>query len=458
MQFLRANWWKLTLLGGAVAVASWGGWGYADQRRPTLIALNTNTGKLAWVYPLADDFGYSKGPIAGNGKVVLDGCIKTADKNCGAYQIQTFDARSGKLLWRDRPTGEYEPYEIASNQSAVIQNDRLYHQLENQLRSIDLATGTQQWQIPRRWFSRNGIWFGMGLVARSDKLAMLELGNRQRSLQILDPKTGKLQQQATITIPKLESTRHIIATNDRTLFLETSGLVSADTPNTFYDRGTSAVTAYNSKTLQPRFRTDIKSSGIFQMEPIGNILLLGNYNDYDPKTEGAALMAIDANTGKTIWQKTRSQIDCHSWSGNEYQVDADTVYFDCNRDGEYNLEDRSRIVALSTQTGAVRWQTQLSADSSIRHLPAAMTARQYLTFRRVTKAKADRTQVVALDRQTGKLLWAFPLFDDEGKYRGFRAIVAAEDDRFFALNLLPRWQVWLLQMDLSWYINQPIAN
>ncbi len=459
MQFLRANWWKLALSGGAVAVAGWFGWGYADQRRPTLIALNPTTGKLAWVYQLANDFGYSKGPIAGNGKVVLDACIKTADENCGVYQIETFDARSGKLLWSDRPKGNDNPYRIASNQATAIHNDRLFLQLENQLRSIDLATGAQQWTHPRQWFYGQSVWYGMGLVAGPNKLARLnDYSGRSYVLQTLDLKTGKLQQQATITIPKLASTRHIIATNDRTLFLESSGLVLGDSPNTFYDRGTSTVAAYDSKTLQPRFRTDIKGGGIFQMEAIENVLLLGNYDHIDVKTKRlleGSLLAMDASTGKTIWQKTPSQLNCYRKGTDKFQVDTETVYLNCIRAGK---ED-SRIVALSTQTGAIRWQTQLSADRSMSYLPAAMAARQYLTFRNVRRLDVYQTQVVALDRQTGRLLWAVPLFDDEAKYvNAFRAIVATEGDRFFTLDLLPRWQLWLLQMNLNWYAKQQIAN
>jgi outer membrane protein assembly factor BamB len=475
MQLLKAHFWKLTLLSGAVAVAGWLGWGYANQRRPTLIALDTTTGKLQWVYPLAADFGYSKGAIAGNGKVVLDACIKTADNYCGAYQIQTFDNRSGKLLWSDRPSGNYLPYNIASNQAAVIQNDRLYLQLENELQMLDLTTGVQQWRIPRRWFFRPSVWYGMGLVAEPNKLAMLKIDNDKRSLQTLDPKTGKLQQQATVTLPKYESTHHIIATNDRTLFLETAGLVPTDTPNSFYDRGTSTVAAYDSKTLQPRFRTDIKSGGIFQMEAIPqsggfaneNILLIGNYDRYDVQTKKiseGSLVAMDANTGQVLWQKTPSQFNCSRKSSNKYRVDASTIYLDCSRyPNSLGGEEDSQVVAISTQTGAAKWQTQLSTDRlrsrSMSDLPTAMTDRQYLTFRKVTKAKARQTQAVALDRHTGKLLWAFPQFDDEARYvNTFRSIVAAEGDRFFTLDRLPRWQLWLLQMNLNWYLNQPIAQ
>jgi hypothetical protein len=88
-----------------------------------------------------------------------------------------------------------------------------------------------------------------------------------------------------------------------------------------------------------------------------------------------------------------------------------------------------------------------------------MADRQYLTFRRVKKANVWQTQAVALDRQTGKLLWTFPLFDDEAQYvNTFRSIVAAESDRFFTLDLLPRWQLWLLQINPNWYLKQSIAN
>jgi outer membrane protein assembly factor BamB len=468
MHFLKAHFWKLTLLGGAVAVASWLGWGYANQGRKTLVAIDTTTGKLQWVYPLADDFGYSKGPIAGSGKVVLDGCLRTADKNCGAYQIQTFDAQSGRLLWSNRPSGKYDPYQIASNQATVIQNDRLYLQLEHELQTLDPATGVQRWQTSRRWFFGRSVWYGMGIAERPNKLAILNPFSSKASLQTLDPKTGKLQQGWAIKISKLETTKNIIAANDRTLFLETAGLVPGHTPDSFYDSGTSTVTAYDSKTLQPRFRTDIKSDGIFQMDAIPqsggfaneNTLLLGTYGTYDVKTQksgGNGWLAMDADTGRVFWQKKDSQLNCQL-QRSDYQVDIDTVYLPCRRYDDMDEVTDARIVALSIQTGAVKWQTQLSTRGYHRELPATVTDRQYLSFRRV-KANAWQTQAVAIDRQTGKLLWAFPLFDDEAVYvNTFRSIVAAQGDRFFTLDRLPRWQLWLLQINPNWYLKQSIAN
>jgi outer membrane protein assembly factor BamB len=452
MWFVKARFWKLTLLGGAVAVASWLGWSYADRQQPTLVAVNTTTGKLQWVYPLSDDFGYSKGPIAGNGKVVLDGCLKTTDDNCGAYQIQAFDAQSGKLLWHNRPSGSFDPYKIASNQAAIVQTDRLYLQLERELQSIDLATGAQQWQIPRQWFYRNGgSWYGMGAIDRPDKLAILKIDRRTRLLQTLDPKTGKLRQQATITIPNLATTLDKIAANDRSLFLETSGLVPANTPGSFHHSGTSTVTAYDSQTLQPRFRTDIKGN-IFAMKAIDKILLINNYAHNDVKTKKTVegnLVGMNADTGQVLWQKKPSQLNCDPFK--HEPVDIDTVYLNCRRSDNFLSTvgaGDNRIVALSIQTGAVKWQTQLSSGSSD-DLPATVGNRQYLAIRRVSQANTQPLQTVALDRQTGKLLWAFPLFDRTGTVDTFRSIVAAEGDRFFTLDRIPRWQLWLLQVNPS---------
>ncbi|WP_373540875.1 PQQ-binding-like beta-propeller repeat protein [Chamaesiphon sp.] len=459
MHFLKAHCWKLTLLGGAVAVASWLGWGYANQGRKTLVALDTTTGKLQWVYPLADDFGYSKGPIAGNGKVVLDGCVKTAEDNCGAYQIQTFDAQSGQLLWSRSTSRDRSPYNIASNQATLIQTNRLYVQLENDLHALDLKTGVQLWQTPRRWFSAPGVWYGMGIVAQPDKLAILNTLRNANSLQTLNPKTGNLQQSATIKLPKRSNTRNIIAANDRTLFLETSGLMPGDTPDSFYDSGTSTVMAYNSKTLEPRFRRDIQGGGIFQMNEIENILLLSNTSHYNGKGENRSeggWLAMDADTGQILWQKKYSQLNCYPLRIGDPNIH-DPIYLRCRRDHP-DLGKKTNVMALSLQTGAVKWQTQLSTEGDYRDLPATVTDRQYLTFRRV-KANTWQTQAVALDRQTGKLLWAFPLFDDEAGYvNTFRSIVAAEGDRFFTLDRLPRWQLWLLQINPNWYLKQPIAN
>ncbi len=389
---------------------------------------------------------------------MLDGCLKTKDKgrNCGAYQIQVFDARSGKLLWSKRPSGKYDPYQVASNSANVIQTDRLYLQLEHELQAINLATGLELWKTPRRWFDdRKGIWYGMGSVSGPDLLAILKIDRRQRLLQTLDPKIGKLRQQATITIPELATTRDLIAANDRTLFIETSGLIPAGRQNSFFDSGTAIVTAYDRQTLQPSFRTSIKSGGIYQMEAIGDSLVVGNYGFRDLKTKQllvGSLLGMDAKTGRVRWQKTSNQLNCYQYRTKQYQMDADTVYVECGRiPDQLDAKQNSRIVALSTQTGVVKWQTQLSDEFLMSYSPAAMNDRQYLTFRRIKQAAAIQTQAVAIDRQTGKLLWAFPMFDREA-VDSWRATVAAQGDRFFYLDRLPLWQIWLLQLNPNWYV------
>jgi len=119
------------------------------------------------------------------------------------------------------------------------------------------------------------------------------------------------------------------------------------------------------------------------------------------------------------------------------------------------LSQERKIVALSAQTGQVKWQTQISPDRYSDNLPSAVSAQQYLTFRYVLKTKVGQKQAIALDRQTGKILWAFPLYDEKARYVGAAgSVVAAEGDRFFMLDVLPRWQLWLLQMNRNWYVKK----
>ncbi|MBW4472285.1 MAG: PQQ-like beta-propeller repeat protein [Stenomitos rutilans HA7619-LM2] len=461
MRVWKLSWWKVALLGSTIALLGWVSWRYADQRRPTLVALNTQTGKLQWVHALTADAGYSKGPIAGDGKVLLGFCRETAEQRCGAYQLQAFDAQSGKLLWSDRPAGRYDPYEIASNQSALLQDNQLYLQLEEELRSLDPATGKQRWAIPRRWFfAPAGVWHGMGFISHSDAVAIINLDGKQQQLQTLDPKTGKLLQQTKRSFDKLTATQNLIAANDRTLFLETSGLVPADVPNTFFDSGTSIVTAYDRKTLKPRFRTTIQGN-ISHLQVAGETLQIRTASQYDGQKQTIVtgkVLAVSTTSGQILWQKNRAQLGCRE-DGYSWRVDADTVYLNCDRNGRVRYKSQeSKIVALPAQTGQVKWQTQISPDRYSYNLPNAVSAQQYFTFRLVGTADKRQTQAIALDRQTGKLLWAFSLFDPEAKYVDtFQSVVAAEGDRFFFLDSLSRWQLWLLQINRNWYLKQPLS-
>lgn len=167
------------------------------------------------------------------------------------------------------------------------------------------------------------------------------------------------------------------------------------------------------------------------------------------------VLAVSTTSGQRLWQENWAQLGCRE-DGYSWRVDADTVYLNCDRNGRVLYKSQeSKIVALSAQTGQVQWQTQISPDRYSDDLSNTVSAQQYLTFRIVAKAEAEQTQAIALDRQTGKVLWVFPLFDPEAKYVDtWQSIVAAEGNHFFTLDVLPRWQLWLLQMNRNWYVKQ----
>lgn len=458
MRVCKSHPWKVALLGGAVALLGWLGWRYADQRRPTLLALNTQTGKLQWAHSLLADATYSKGPIAGDGKVLLDFCRSTSEQRCGIYQLQVFDAQAGRLLWSDRIEGRSTPFQLATNQSALLQHKQLYFQIEDKLLSLNPATGVQRWAIPRRWFFANAdVWYGMGLVSRPNALTILNSNGKQQFLQTLDSKTGKVLQQTPRSLNKRTATKNLLTANDRSLFLETSGSVPAESPNTSFDGGTSTVIAYDLKTLQPRFRIDIQGD-LSHLQVAGNTLQIRTYDRYDRKTQTfvatGGVLAVSTTSGQRLWQKNTAQLGCreddYSW-----RVNTDTVYLNCRNGRVLNGSQESKIVALSAQTGQVKWQTQISPDRYSDDLPAVVSAQQYLTFRYVLKTKVGQTQAIALDRQTGKILWAFPLYDEKARYVDtFGSVVAAEGDLSFMLDVLPRWQLWLLQVNRNWYVKQ----
>ncbi|MBW4692139.1 MAG: PQQ-binding-like beta-propeller repeat protein [Lyngbya sp. HA4199-MV5] len=460
MRLWKLHPWKTVLLGGTIALLGWLGWRYADQRKPTLLALNTTTGKLQWVQPLAPDIGYSKGPIVGDGKVFLGACVDDAVKGFSAYRLQAFDAQSGRFLWALQPQRTTIPYDLASNEAVSIQDGQLYLQLENELQAIDPATGKQRWAIPRRWFfAPVNVWYGIGLISRPNALVVLNSNGKERVLQTLDPKTGKVLKQIPRSLGKLTTTRNLITADDRTLFLETSGLVPADSPNTFLDSGISTITAYDIKTLQTRFRAI--TGNIVHLQAVGDALQLSTNLNYDPKTRKLSdgkILAVSAESGQLLWQKTKHQLQC---PGSYFkQIDNDTVYLNCSGypgTVSRNEQNSRVVVAVSAQTGDVKWQARISPNRYSDNLPAAVNAHQYLTFRNVLKSNVSQTQAIALDRQTGKLLWTFPLFDPEARYVDtWQSIVAAEGDRFFTLDVLPRWQLWLLQMNRHWYVKQAL--
>lgn len=454
--------WKYKLiLVGVIATGSLWGWQAAQQRSATLVAFDTDTGAVRWFQPLRsmDDF-YSRGAIAANGTVVLSSAeSSTPEQRFDTYQLQAFAAQSGGRLWTKRfkaPVGDGTSgfgYLFAANPAVDLQPTALYAQVGNELQSLDPKTGQSRWAIERPWFHLNGqsVWYGLGLAVTDQQLTVLRLHQRQRLLQILDAATGTLLRQTTIPLSDLTTTRDRITQRDQGVFLETSGLIPLG-GNSFRDSDQSTVIAYDLNSKQVRFRALIRGS-INNLQAVGKTLQLSTESMPDDSNRlERQVLALDPHTGRVLWQRSHAQLECFDFS-DSWRVDAQSVYLNCNR--RHNGQDSSTIVALSAEMGQLQWQSLVSPNRHSRNLPSAISARQLLTFRQVGQGDQQQIQAIALDRQTGKLLWTKALFDDR-YVNTFRSIAATDPKEFFVLDAIPRWQLWLLQLNRHWYLKQPI--
>jgi outer membrane protein assembly factor BamB len=450
--------WKIALLSGGLTLAGWLGWLYFSKQTATLVALNTHTGKLAWLHPFTDKTDtYIRSPIAADGKVLVEFIqLLSSEERTGDnkpfYQLQALDARSGQTLWAYHPPNNvYTAFDMRAKQSIIFQANQLYLQFGGELRSLDPTTGKQRWAIKRPWFPDQAISPSMGVAVLPQNVSAIAANKRTRSLQFLDPKTGKVQRQVKFSLDQLTTTRDLIVANNRSVFLETAGIIQTG-KESYHNSGRAAITAYDIKTGAVRFQTEIPASGgVSNLQTGPNGLQIRSYGYYDPKqgkfASGLALLAIDSSSGRIRWRKPYQQIPC-PYDGQSWRVDEDSIYLNCGE--PLSGPASSTIVALSTQTGNVKWRTQVRlASSLLSPFPnSAVSTQHFFTFRQIQVGRSVQTQAIALNRQTGKLLWSFPVTSDRYVYNP-QQVVATEGDRFYFLDLVPHWRIWLWQISLA---------
>lgn len=442
---------KIALLGSVLAIAGFLGWKYADGRIATLLAINTKSGKLNWVQPVNRDFSFSRGAIAADGKVLLNFCTRSSQKNCDRAILQALEARSGKLLWSYQPNlnrdSDFNAYELVANPFIAWQHNQLYIQVQDKLISLNPTTGQQRWAIERPWWTAQGVNYGLGLATRPNGLTILRRNQRQRIIQSLNPQTGAVVKQFTFSLPELTTTRDLIVSSDRHIFLETATLTPSGS-GSYFDTGESTITAYDLQSANLQFRRAIFGS-IEGMQAVNNRFYVNTFNNTAYKSnsssvaQDSALISLD-ELGRVQWQKPKKQFNCAS--GNQWLVKADVIYLGCGQDKS------SHVVALATTTGQLKGQVQTNAKNYSKNLPIAIDGNTLLTFSKQVDLR-HATQVVGLDRTTGKLLWKFSVFDDQF-INSFRSIVATDSESLFVLDKLPRWQLWLLDGNLNWWLNQ----
>ncbi|GAP95522.1 outer membrane protein assembly factor BamB family protein [Leptolyngbya sp. NIES-2104] len=454
--------WRYKFVLGIALIAG-GAWTIyvGQQRSTTLLAIDTNTGKIQWVQPLGGARNlYSRGAIAANGTVVLGlGESSSPESRLDIYRLRAFDVRSGNPLWTtalNSPadgTSDAIGYWFASTYAIDLQPNAVYAQMGDELQSLDPRTGQKRWAIKRPWldYKDRPLRFGLGIAATEELLAVLQLKQNQRSLLTIDANTGKVIRQTAIPFKNLEETNNRITARNRLAFLETSGRIPVD--NGSLSNGRSTITAYNLDTGQVRFRVPI-TGGISNLQAFGQTIQLStdpviNYQR-SAIDQSSQFMGLALETGRTLWKKSVEQIQCGDF-GWSWRVDAESVYFNCRQPKQYS----STIFSLSAKTGQIQWQTLVSPNGYSDKIPVAIAPRQLLTFRNVSQSNQSQTQVIALDRQTGRLLWSVPLFDAQ-YMNAFRAIVTVDQEKVFILDVLPQWQLWLLKLNRDWYLNRAI--
>ncbi|MBE9181179.1 PQQ-binding-like beta-propeller repeat protein [Oculatella sp. LEGE 06141] len=457
--------WKFKLiLVGAIAVGSVAGWQVGRQQLVTLLAIDTHTGTLQWFQPLKSvDEVYSRGAIAAGGTVILESAeSSTPDQRFDTYRLQAFATQTGKQLWTQQlnaPAGDEMSgfgYFLAANSIIDLQPTALYLQAGEELRSLDPTTGEQRWTIDRPWFNTRpmaDLWIALGIAATEQKLAVLQLNPQPQQIQILDAATGNILQQTPVpSTDVMTNFSRMKPTHDHVV---TAGPLQAEDDSLDND-DQSTVTAYSMDTGQVRFRAQFRSH-INNLQTTASTLQLSTdrvYAEQPDRQVDGQVIALDSQTGQILWQQSQSQLECFSFYST-WQVDAQSVYLNCNR--RRNGEDSSTIVALSAQTGQTQWQSLISSNWHSRHVPIAISDRQLLTFRQVRQDDRNQIQAVALDRQTGAMLWTVALFDRR-YVDTFRSRVAIDGDRVFILDAVPRWQLWLLQLNRRWYLKRSIAR
>jgi len=313
-----------------------------------------------------------------------------------------------RFQWICRPRFSRSHDHLASTSAMVTAGGRLFYVIDTG--SIAFAAATAEWRlVARDAFNGVKLWdrpittwenhlrdFRSGpadiarrLVAVGDRL-YVTLGYGE-PVSILDAATGKTIRTCTGT----EGTREILY-SDNTLFLV---LASPDKDW----RAEQAREIVSKPGYRPPFET------------------------FTPPACQSRVMAVDADTGKTIWKNTRPYT--HDMMPSTLAVAAGRVYF----------QNTDAIVCLDAATGKLRWKTPrpvhrrrlawstptlvvgdgvvFSADRG-----AAQTDTELLWipsggYHEYIRGEGIKGELIALDGETGKRLWSCPA------YEGFNAPV-----------------------------------
>jgi outer membrane protein assembly factor BamB len=234
---------------------------------------------------------------------------------------------------------------------------------------------------------RANLWLNLGIATTQQRVGVVFLDPQRQWIQFLDAATGQVLSQTLFPATDWLTNFSLIVQNDRNAFI-TNG--SANEANR-------VITAYSMDTGQILFRQPFEG-WINNVQATDKTLLLStdvvsNPKQPDRRIEGQ-IVALDSQTGQLRWQRSNSQLQCVNYAST-WQADPQSVYLNCDRRSN-SIQGSSTIVALSTQTGEIRWQTVISPNRHSKDIPIAVSERQLLTLRQANQGDRLQTQAITL--------------------------------------------------------------
>jgi len=325
------------------------------------------TGDAIWSSPSITDntvyFGSNDGMIyalsARNGKEfwrfktggrvmgcpTLDGLYLYALSDDG--YLYKLDRRSAKLIWkfdtkggvvaRDFPSPKSATYDYLTSAATVSDGIVFIGSADKKLYALDADTGQEKWH-----FDTKGIVRSTPAVAAGQVF----FGSHDHNVYSVDARTGALRWQH-------DTLREVVSSP-----LVVDGMV-------YVGSRSSDIFAFDASTGKVKWKFFYWSSWVESSARVRDGILYIGSSDYQQ------LLAIDARTGKRVWNVN---LDGSVWSSPA--VTAKSIYVGVVGVADYFIEHRGGFFAVDRATGKVAWRFPMSAipgavDHGVASSPAA---------------------------------------------------------------------------------------
>lgn len=318
--------------------------------------------------------------------------------------VHAVSVRSGRERWHYRTGGRLRA------RPALVVSSLYVHSDDGWLYRLDARRGTLRWKVrlepdpvvrvPVDQPGSRHDFYASGVAAWG---GALYVGTHDGRVLALDPADGHVLWSAAtggsvLATPGLADGRVFVGSFD--------GAVYA------FDAGVGEL-LWKHETGAPVTSTPVADRGI---------VVVGS-RSYD-------LFGLDEITGDVVWER----YIWYSWIESTAQVADGVAYL--------GSSDASRLFAIETRTGELRWDSDLHGISWGR--PAVTFDRVYAAVRFSPSIAPHEANLIALERDTGRALWRYPCDRPaHATHRGFgaspvvsggRVIVGGLDGRLYAFD------------------------